>query len=43
MSQSLAQLADVTFDDVLVDVFAEQPINIVEDLGFINPATAIAH
>ena len=41
MLQLLAQLADMAFDHVLVDVFVEEPVDGVEDLGFADaPATA---
>src|SRR5581483_11501790 len=34
MPQTLAQLADVAFDDILINVLVEEPIHRVEDLGF---------
>ena len=43
MLELLAKLADVAFHDVLVDVFIEDPVNGVEDLGLREPAAAIAN
>jgi hypothetical protein len=33
----------VAFDDVFVDFLAEQSVNVIEDLGFGDPATPVAH
>src|SRR6218665_1392486 len=41
LAQLLAQLADVAFDDILFDVFIEDAVNRVEDLGLGNAAAAV--
>src|SRR6185295_7739044 len=41
MAQPLAQLADVALDDVLVDVLAEETIDVVEDLRLGHPAALV--
>src|SRR5712671_4042431 len=41
MPQPLAQLADVALDDVLVDIVAEQSVDVVEDLSLGDPAVLV--
>ncbi|EGE59970.1 hypothetical protein RHECNPAF_1760058 [Rhizobium etli CNPAF512] len=41
LAQLFAQLRDVAFDDVLFDLFVEDAVDGVEDLGLGHPATAI--
>ncbi len=42
MLEFLAQLADVALDDVLVDVFVEEPVDGVEDLRLADAPAATA-
>src|SRR5437870_6674094 len=41
MAQPFAQLADVALDDILVDVLAEETVDVVEDLRLGHPAALV--
>ena len=43
MPQPLAQFADVTLDDILVDVLTEEAVDGIEDLGLRHPAARVVH